>query len=83
MNGQKRPLGEMKSYVHICVCVCVHTRAQSLQSFLTLCNAMDRTSPGSSVHGDCPDKNTEVGCSALLQEIFPTQGSNPRLLSPA
>ena len=27
-----------------------------------------------------PGKNTEVGCYALLQGIFPTQGSNPHLL---
>ena len=25
---------------------------------------------------DSPGKNTEVGCHALLQRIFPTQGSN-------
>ena len=36
--------------------------------------------PGSSVHGDSPGKNTGVGCQALLQGIFPTQGSNPGLL---
>ena len=35
--------------------------------------------PGSSVHGDSPGKNTGVGCHALLQELFPTQGSNPGL----
>ena len=29
---------------------------------------------------DSPGKNTGVGCHALLQEIFPTQGSNLRLL---
>ena len=29
---------------------------------------------------DSPDKNIEVGCCALLQGIFPTQGSNPCLL---
>ena len=29
---------------------------------------------------DSPDKNTGVGCPALLQGIFLTQGSNPRLL---
>ena len=29
---------------------------------------------------DSPDKNTGVGCQALLQGIFPTQGSNPGLL---
>ena len=28
---------------------------------------------------DSPDKNTGVGCHALLQGIFPTQGSNPHL----
>ena len=28
-----------------------------------------------------PGKNTGVGCHFLLQEIFPTQGSNPDLLS--
>ena len=27
-----------------------------------------------------PGKNTEVGCHPLLQGIFPTQDSNPRLL---
>ena len=29
---------------------------------------------------DSPGKNTGVGCHSLLQEIFPTQGSNPGLL---
>ena len=28
---------------------------------------------------DSPDKNTGVGCHFLLQEIFPSQGSNPGL----
>ena len=28
-------------------------------------------------------KNTGVGCHVLLQGIFPTQGSNPCLMSPA
>ena len=27
-----------------------------------------------------PDKNTGVGCHAVLQGIFPTQGLNPRVL---
>ena len=35
--------------------------------------------PGSSVHGDSPGKNTREGRHALLQGIFPTQGSNPGL----
>jgi len=29
---------------------------------------------------DSPGKNTGVGCCALLQEVFPIQGSNPCLL---
>ena len=29
-----------------------------------------------SVHGDSPGKKTRVGCHALLQGIFPTQGSH-------
>ena len=32
---------------------------------------------------DSPGKNAGVGCHALLQGIFPTQGSNPSLTSPA
>ena len=47
----------------------------------TLCDPMDCSPPppstGSSVHGDSPGKNTGVDCQALLQGIFPTQGSNP------
>ena len=46
----------------------------------TLYNSIDCSLPGSSVHGDSPGKNTGVGCHALLQGIFPTQGSNPGLL---
>ena len=45
----------------------------------TLCNLMHCSPPGSSVHGDSPGKNTGVGCYSLLQDIFPTQGSNPGL----
>ena len=50
-------------------------------SCLTLCNPMDCSPPGSSVHGDSPGKNTGVSCHALLQGIFPTQGSNSGLWS--
>ena len=54
--------------------------AKLLQSCLTLCNSMDYSPPGSSVHADSPGKNTGVGCHALLQGIFPTQGLKPHLL---
>ena len=41
----------------------------------TLCAPMDCSPPGSSVHGDSPGESTGVSCHALLQGIFPTQGS--------
>ena len=59
---------------------------------LTLCDSMDCSLPGSSVHGisqprildlypwDFPAKNTGVGCHFLLQGIFLTQRLNPQLL---
>ena len=43
-----------------------------VQSCLPLCDSMDWSPPGSSVHGD----SEGVDCHALLQGIFPTQGSN-------
>ena len=46
----------------------------------TLCDPMDCSLLGSSVHGDSPGKNTGVGCCALLQGIFLTQGLNLCLL---
>ena len=56
--------------------------AKSLESCPTLCNPMDCSPPGSSVHEDSPGKNTGMGCHALLQ-TFLAQGLNWDLLSPA
>ena len=50
------------------------------QSCLAVCNPIYCSLTGSSVRGDSPGKNTGVGCHALLQGIFPTQGLNPGLL---
>ena len=61
--------------VHCAMCC-----AKLLQSYLTLCNPMNYSLPGSSVHGDSLGKNTGVDCHALLQGISLTQGSNPPLL---
>ena len=47
------------------------------QSCLTLCDSVDYSPLGSSVHGDSAGKNTGVGCRALLQGILSTQGLNP------
>ena len=46
------------------------------QSCTTVCDPLDCSLPGSSVHGDSPGKNTGVACHALLQVIFLTQRSN-------
>ena len=45
------------------------------QSCPSLCDPMDCSLPCSSVYGDSPGKNIGVGCHALLQGTFPTQGS--------
>ena len=65
----------MCAYMYIYAVLCLVT-----QSCPTLYDSMDCNSPGSSVHGDSPGKNTGVDCHSLLQGIFPTQGSNPGLL---
>ena len=64
------------SVAQSCLTLC-NPMNRSTQSCPTLCNPLDCILPGSSVPGDSPGKNTEVGCHALLQAIFPTQGSNP------
>ena len=43
------------------------TCAKSLQSCPTICNRMDYSPLGPSVHGASPGKNTGVGCHALPQ----------------
>ena len=49
-------------------------------SYLTLCDPLDWSPPGSSVHGDSSGKNTGLGSHSLLQGIFLTQGLNPSIL---
>ena len=57
-----------------------HMRCLVAQLCLSLCDPIDYSSLGSSVHGDSPGKNIRMGCHALLQENFPNQGLNPGLL---
>ena len=54
--------------------------AQSLQSCLILCHPVDCSPPGSSVHGILQARILEWVANALLQGIFPTQGSDLHLL---
>ena len=53
--------------------VCMLNRF-SHKECLTLCNPMDYSQLSFSVHGDSLGNNTGVGCLALLQGLFPTQG---------
>ena len=62
------------SVIHMCMCV------KLFSLYISLCDSMDCSLPGSSCPWDSPDKNTGVGYQALLQGIFPTQGLNPSLL---
>ena len=68
VHSQGHPVGQFISKVKV------------IQSCLTLCDPMNCSLPGFSVHGDSPGKNTGVGCHALLQGVFLTQGSNLGLL---
>ena len=63
------------------ICACLLSHFSHVQLFAT--PWVDCSPPDSSVHGDSPNKNTGVGCCALLQKIFQTQGSKPSLTSPS
>ena len=54
--------------------------AKSLQSCPTLCDPMNCSLPGSSVHGVLQARILEWVAMPSSREIFPTQGSNPWLL---
>ena len=54
------------------VCVCLVT-----QSCPTLCNPMDYSLPDSSVHGDSPGKNTEVGQSVQFSRTVVSDSLSP------
>ena len=56
--------------------VCKVSWFSSVWFFATLCTVATRLL----CPWDSPGKNTGGGCHALLQGIFPTQGSNPGLL---
>ena len=71
MGLQRVRHAEHRHHMYVC-------RALSLL-WPTLCDPTDCSPPGSSAHGDYPGQNTGVGCHALLQGIFPTQGLNPGL----
>ena len=65
------------AWLHIPCCAVLCLAAQLC---LTLCDPMDCSTSGSSVHWDSQGKNASMDCHALLQGIFQTQGVNPALL---
>ena len=58
----------------------ISMHAQPLQLYLTLCYHMDLSLARLLCPWDSPGSNTGVGYHALLQRIFPTQGSSLCLL---
>ena len=67
---------EDSSVTELPMCLCLLLLSQSCP---TLCDPMDCSPPGFSVLGASSARNTGIGCYALLQRIFPAQGSNPGL----
>ena len=68
---------EYVGYVPRGITLCAIMRLVA-QLCLTLCNPMDCSLPGSSVHGDSPGNNTGMGCHS---RDLPNPGIEPR--SPA
>ena len=66
--------------MHVSVCVCVWLSHFSHVQLFTNLWTVGLETVGLLFPLDSPGKNPEVGCHALLQGIFPTQGSNHRLL---
>ena len=66
----------------VCVCVCVYLYgAGGLVTKLCPTPVTSRTLVHQALLSmDSPGKNTGVDCHVLLQEIFPTQGSNLHFL---
>ena len=70
--------GQIKFLTWAKICVCVLSDCCCAQSCLTLCDPMDFSLPGSSIHGDFPGKNTGVGCHFLLPRNLPNPRIEPR-----
>ena len=68
-------------YVYICIHTCIVYHCNNNRACSVTSNSLQPYGLEPAwLHGHSPGKNTGVGCHALLQETFPTQGSNPHLL---
>jgi len=75
------PLNNLHKYFYCANNVFLFLIAYSVaQSCPTLCSPVNCSPSDSSCPWNFPGKNTGAGCHFLLQETFPTQGSNPHLL---
>ena len=74
----------LDKWVCFCVFYCTELYGEQqvlvAQSGLTLCNPMNCSPPGSTVHEIFSSKGTGVHCRFLLQGIFATRGLNMGLL---
>ena len=68
----------MCTYMCMYICICVLSDFSHVWLFATPWTIAARLL----CPWDSPGKDTGVGCRALLQGIFPTQGLNPHLLHP-
>ena len=69
----------LSRFVIACLPRSKESESEVAQSCSTLCDPVNYSLPGSSLHGILHGKNTGVGCHFLLQGIFLTQGSSPGL----
>ena len=65
---------------NVCVRVCVLSHFSPVWLFVTLWTVAHQAPLSMGFSRKKKKKNTGVGCHALFQGIFLTQGSNPRLL---
>ena len=62
LNG----ISESREALSVCAVLCLVA-----QSCPTLCNPMDCSLPGSSIHEDSPGKNTGVGKVCMIKHVNP------------
>ena len=81
-DGNFRLTARFLEYWSTTVLPHVYLHAKSLQLCLILCDPVHHSPLGTPVHGILQARKLYPvqGCCALLQGIFPTQGSNPHLL---
>ena len=73
LGSDRRPIKDPQGTTQLCLVVPL---------CLTLCNPIDCSPPGTSVHGDSPGKNTGVSCQVLLQGNLRNPGIESRSPAP-